>query len=393
MPFINIGNINIKFFIPVLGGIVRLVYLYIIRLNSKYEALFNNPFLLSIYTSIGMILAFIPYLIFKHKNKISNNIELKNESKLIVKLEHYDYLKKSRFGKYKLIAIASIFDFLNTFLAYVFGMNVVYNLWIFDIILISLFSYFILKTKLYRHQYFSMISIFVLGIILNIFEYYKLDESEDKINIFELSMKFLTEIFFSITIVIIKYNIDKYYCSPYLMCLWEGFLGLILHIITLVIINALGLTIDNIKYPENLYDYIIHYDFNDFLVSLIIIIVSSIFNISLMLTCFYFTPAHVLISSIIKETHYYMHFDENVFLNIFGFLILLIILFMFFVFVEIIEINICNISFNTKKNIEIRSKNDSFFDMDYILDSSEEILPDEDINSVSTLSTINETPL
>ena len=45
---------------------------------------------------------------------------------------------------------------------------------------------------------------------------------------------------------------------------------------------------------------------------------------------------------------------------------------MFLVFIEIIEINIFNISFNTKRNIEIRSKYDDLFDINNILAQDEE---------------------
>ena len=214
MKIISLGRINIKFLIPILGGIIRLIYKYIIVLNDKYEALTINPFLLSIYTYIGMILAFIPYLIRNYRSKKSyiNPDIFPNESKLNIKLIfHNDIFKKTRFNKYKYIVIASIFDFISTLLSYVFCMNVVYNLWIFDIIFISIFSYFILGSKFYRHQYLSMIIILVLGFILNIIEYIKLDESENSFSLIDVFIKFLTEIFFCLTIVIIKYNLEKNY--------------------------------------------------------------------------------------------------------------------------------------------------------------------------------------
>ena len=68
MRIISLGRVNIKFLIPILGGAFRLIYKYIIILNDKYEALTINPFLFSIYTYIGMILAFIPYLILNYRS-------------------------------------------------------------------------------------------------------------------------------------------------------------------------------------------------------------------------------------------------------------------------------------------------------------------------------------
>jgi len=58
------------------------------------------------------------------------------------------------------------------------------------------------------------------------------------------------------------------------------------------------------------------------------------------------------------------------------------------IFVEIIEINIFNISFNTKKNIERRSRLDSYLDINNIGLNDEKILEDEDSLN-STFSTNN----
>ena len=46
---------------------------------------------------------------------------------------------------------------------------------------------------------------------------------------------------------------------------------------------------------------------------------------------------------------------------------------MFLIFIEIIEINIFNISYNTKKNIELRSRNESSIDNNNLIHIREEI--------------------
>ena len=292
-------------------------------------------------------------------------------------------------SKYKLISLSALLDFLETILSYILCSRFLYNLWSFDIIFISLFSYLILKTKLYKHQYISMIIILFLGLSLNIVEYYKFDDRENTLNPIGIIMTLLTEILFSLSLVIVKYNLEKNYCDPYEICIFQGLFGLILFIISLVVINKLELTIDDIKYSENLIEYKNNYDINDFIVCLIIIIVNFIFNISLFVTCNYFTPVHILITSLIKEYHYYLQSNENIILNIFGIVILLLILFMFLVFIEIIEINIFNISYNTKKNIEKRSEIDSFTDINNIINLPDEIIDDEDKTNTS-FSSIND---
>ena len=394
MKFISFGKINIKFLIPIIGGVVRLIYAFLINLNPKYGAAIENPFILSIYTNIGMIFAFIPYLILKYRSKRANIIpkELKYKSKLNIKLIHNNIFEETRCNKYKFIALSTIFDFFEIIINYLFCMNCAYNLWIFDIIFISLFSYLILNTKYYKHQYFSMIIILFLGLLLNLLEYLKSDESENRLNIFEISMKLLSEISLSLSVVIIKYNMEKNYCNPYEVCIWEGVLGLILHIICLAIINALKLKIDDVQYPDNFFRYFENYDIYDFIVCFMVIIVNFIYNISIMIACDSFTPVHILITYIIKEYYYYLKINENIALNFLGILILIFISFMFLVFVEIIELNIFNISYNTKKNIEIRSQMDSFVDINAILDQNEEVKVDEENIMNSTFSSANENP-
>ena len=193
-------------------------------------------------------------------------------------------------------------------------------------------------------------------------------------------MIFISEICLSLTIFIIKYNMEKNYCGPYEVCIWEGAIGFIINIICLVSFNLSGLTINGIKYPENIIEYFENFDYNDFIVCFTESIGHFFLNASLFLTCNYFTPTHILIIFIIKDCHLYLRASENVILNISGFLILILIALAFLIFIEIIEINICNISYNTKKNIEIRAKNESLNDLRVILPSYEEEEKEDDEN-------------
>ena len=126
-----------------------------------------------------------------------------------------------------------------------------------------------------------MIIIIILGLGLNCIEYFKFDKEENKINLFEISIKLLSEICMIAIVVIAKYSMEKTYCSPYEICIWEGFFGLILHIITLVIVNKIGATNANIKYPENIFEYFDNYDVYDFILCIVIFIVAFAYNVSM----------------------------------------------------------------------------------------------------------------
>ena len=143
-----------------------------------------------------MIFAIIPFLILKYRSKRSNYLkDEQNESKLNIELIHYDIFLANRASKFKLIGISTIFDFFQTLFGFLFCTRCVYN--------------FI---------------ILILGLILNVIEYFKSDDNTNKLDAFEILMKFLNEIFLSLSVVIIKYNLEKNYCSPYEICIWEGFL-------------------------------------------------------------------------------------------------------------------------------------------------------------------------
>ena len=326
MRIITFGKINKKFLIPIIGGVLSLIYRFIANCNPKYKTASTNPFIMSIYTALGMILSFIPYLIVKYRSKKTNLNIIENKTKLNqVFTHHYIFNNKSLVAKYKLIILSAVFDFIETSLVLVFCTKCIYNLWIFDILFISLFSYWLLKAKLYKHQYLSMIIIIILGLVLNILEYYK-SGTDNEFNILEIIIKFIGEIFLSLNIVIAKYNMEKNYCTPYEICIWEGFIGLFVYIICLLIINKFELTIAEVKYPDNFFELINNYNINDFFLCLLVVIVSSIFNIFKFLTCDYFTPFHIIILSIIHECYYYIKANENLKLNIIGFFILLFII-------------------------------------------------------------------
>ena len=389
MKYINIGYINIKFLIPVSGDIIGLIFKFSIINNPKYFVIGDNPFLYNMYVTFGLIFAVFPFLIIKYKSKRLHKItnEQINKSKLYKKLKgDRNILKKLRFKKYRFIFYSTIFDFLQTLTINLFILTFVYNLWIFDIIFISLFSYLILQTKLFKHQYISMILIIILGLGLNVIAYFKLDEKEeDKIKPFEIFIKFISEICFCMSVVIMKYNMEKNYCDPYEPCMWEGVFGFILHSICLTIFCLGGLSANGIKHPEILINYFEQFDYNDLIVALAIIFVHFIYNIIIILTCDYLTPTHILICSIIKETSIYFKQDSNLVLNILGIIILILIAFLFLVFIEVIEINIFNISYNTKKNIDLRLKDEALIEFSSVTTIDVDFELERNIESKTTL--------
>ena len=65
---------------------------------------------------------------------------------------------------------------------------------------------------------------------------------------------------------------------------------------------------------------------------------------------------------------------------------MLLIAFMFFVFIEIIELNICNLSFNTQKNIGLRASSEFLIGIDNNKELNKEIKVGEELELDSSFS-------
>ena len=144
-----------------------------------------------------MVLAFIPFIILKHQTKnterTSQQIEAgKSRLNKIIR-KYYDAYKKIIKNKYKLICFAAFLDFSQTFILSTIQDECPYNLWEFDILFLSLFSYILLKTQLYRHQFLSILIIIILGFGLNVVTYIK--NGNQKIDAIQIIIKTINELF------------------------------------------------------------------------------------------------------------------------------------------------------------------------------------------------------
>ena len=361
MAIINCGKINIIFLIPIIGGLIRIIrnYAFNIINENKSDEILKQIFLIftnGFYMELGMVLAFIPYIILKYQTKKtvgSSDQTQSRKSRLTIKFEYYDIYEKNRKSKYKLICFATFLDFSRTFLLYPFHSECPYNIWEFDLLYLSLLSYIILKTKLYRHQYFSMIIIIILGFGLNVITYFK--NTNDKIDVIQIIVKLISELILSLNIVVNKYIMDKYFCSPYELCMLEGIIIVLLSVFCIsiiIIINVINGNITNV-------DFISLLGLDKPFLYAIVMIITFFYNISIFVTNEKFSPCHVLLALIVHECYYYVNTDMEgkiiIILNIIGLLILIVMLIIFLFFIEILELNLFAISKNTKKNIGIRA--------------------------------------
>ncbi len=193
-----------------LAGLGKIFGELVYRMDNDIK---NHPFIIGIASAFGMCFSLIPLIYFKTKSEKPN--------KRILLSFHY-YKKHKKCKKYLLILVVAFLDFAQKFLTFLFVDDIDYNFWIFDMICLSILSYFILHNKLYIHKYLSLIIMIILGISLNIIIY--LHGFFTEIKPFTIGLILLKEFIFCLNIIIIKYSMSVYYCIPYEIIFTKDFL-------------------------------------------------------------------------------------------------------------------------------------------------------------------------
>lgn len=366
---IKLGKIDKKIFLPISAGLLFWPF----SIMRSYTEMNNHYTILSLCSSMGMMLSIIPLLIsrknmkramsnknFKYKEKKSKNIEISLiYNKSSVEIKRYKFLY---------IFLSSLCDFLQTLLATIIYNNTIkVNFWLLDLVFLSSLSYFLLNTKLFRHQILSMLIIIILGIILD-FLFGSLDKILDNIAYFLL--RIFSEFCYSLSVIINKYCMEFKFSPPYEICLFIGIFTFLLYLILLIISSYLPCKFEfcivkdenkNLFYFDNFLIYISKMNIKEFFLFLIEMIMLGIINLFTLLTLKHYSPCHTLIILIIGRI---IILIEKFFINIelydiMSIIIMIFILLILLVYVEIIILNFCEIQKNTKENIELRSELDT----------------------------------
>ena len=169
--------------------------------------------------------------------------------------------------KYLLIFASAFLDFTQKLLSFFFVQDVKDNYWIVNMICLSIFSYFILKSKLYIHQRLSLYIMIILGIILNIIINLQVKYNKRIVDkLYEISLSFIIELFFSLPFVINKYAMEYCYALSFEITFYQGLFGFIAFSILLIIStnmeiksekykDFINIEYNGKKYIDNLFDY------------------------------------------------------------------------------------------------------------------------------------------
>ena len=230
-----------------------------------------------------------------------------------------------------------------------------------EIFFLTIITYFVLKYKYFIHNYISLIFFIIVCLSIDLILGNIQKEVE---NTFQFIIENIINVILELTLLIYeKYIIEKLYFSPWTICSVNGAALFTVNSLTFFYVLSKGKNnLDNeLPFIKDFYEYFnkikLSIIISNFLVSLIL---QFIFNVFKFLTIYYFSINHILISySLSKMANILIAHDSN---KEFYCIILFIVQFLLLmIYLEVIELHFCGLDKNTKKNIQIREREEMDF--------------------------------
>ena len=246
----------------------------------------------------------------------------------------------------------------------------------FELISLFLLSKFMYSIPYYKHQYISIIIITLIITGKFIYQFIKKDDGHFFLH---LIIHLIYSSFKSFFIVYIKGLMEYKYMSPYKVCYLFGFINFV--IITIVYIIVSFIPCENelcqVEYNDNKYFGHIFAIFNIFgLFMFLFSIIKAIFTILTYIIINDYSVCHSFLIFQLLSISSLANPTKNASEAIIEAFVFFVNFFFILLFLEIIEVNICKISYNTKKNIASRAIND----MEYSIISWDEKYEEEEID-------------
>ena len=361
---ISFGHINLYILLIILGALFKAAKDLITSNSEKLgqdeakDPEKQHPIIITINYALGLCLSFIFFIIYKACNKRNKNTNANIFllERMSTKPNHN--IETTKKEKSLWILLASVLDFIaNIIYSYNWIKTDDYLIyWPSNILLMTLFSYLLLKMKLYKHHYLSIIIITIVGISHN---FVSGDLSIDalKENYKGYIIYFFTEGTFNILNVLYKFFMIKKSIKSYGILFFQGLIELILGII------VLSITTKYCPELDSFFIFIEGIDSKEILLFVSLIFINFITFLTIFIILDIFTSFHIFLLNIISEiiicladAFFHSYFDLIIIVYAFFFIISF---FMVLVFIEIIQLNFCGLSYMTKKNIEQRARLDS----------------------------------
>ena len=370
---LSFGTINKKFIIIIIQVFVNLGSNIIKRQSLFFQETNEHPIVFCVTNSLGLCLSFILLLIYKKRNKkkIRSDIEQNNLITLAAPNQQ-KVVSISIIEKFLLFSLVAGIDYLSMTIAALFWSgNVNYiNDWPIIIIFMALFSYLILKVKLYKHHYLSMITIIILGILYNLMM--NVFTKENMSNNYQFFIAFfITEIINAFIYFLYKYYMLIKFLISFEILFYQGLIELLFGIITLIITTSIDKEDNFFVFCKDLNND--EYKPKQILLCVALIVVNFL-NTSLVITIIdYFSPFYTFLSNALSDfLFFFLYLYEyhliaqgeplEAYVIILCVLFLILCIFMTLVYIEIIQLNFCGLSNMTIKNIQLRAQLDSLTD-------------------------------
>ena len=354
---ISFGHLNWYMLLIPLGAIFKATKDIVLFQSKKLhpdeinEPEKQHPVIITINYAMGLCLSFILLIIFTIYNKGHNNKNILPLSMIV----NTQYKKITKKEKFLWILLSTPFDFFaNLVYAYNWIKEEDYiSLWSSNILSMTFFSFLILKMKLYKHHYLSIIIIIILSISFNfisgVFDKFKETYKGNIIILF-------TEGTFNALYVLYKFFMLKKFIKSYIILFFQGLIELILGIIILIIATNYYPKLDNFK------TYIDGIDGKEIAIFCSLVVINFATFLTIYIIIDLFTPFHIFLLNIVSDLIMCIldgSFVSETYKTLLYYLFTIIGFFMVCVFIESIQLNFCGLSTMTKKNIEERAKIDT----------------------------------
>ena len=402
---IGLGKLNKYMLLIFLGIVFNVLILQVGNFSKFFKDTNDHPIIYNLAYSFGLCLSFIIYIRYilsnKRKRELKDNINFSqnNKPKDLSKLSPLlSQDKKILSEKIKIlwIFLISIFDFISRVVNcyYWISPDKYFLNWPFSLVIMSLASYFILKMKLYKHHYLSLIIIIILGLVYNIISQ---KFSYDNITKYYMNyiFTFLTDLIFNVLLLVIyKFLMMKKFIKSFEILFYEGIFESIIGIILLIIATK-------IRKIDIYFDYYNGLNIKEIFVFISLILCNFATYLIKIIVVDLFSPFYAFLINILALCIFFligMKSNQNsLVVSIISMISIIIALIMILVYIEIIELNFCGLSDMTKKNIELRAQIDALIienkgdpEEDNITDSSGYELSLKDINNRDTYNNRNE---
>ena len=365
---IELSEFNLKLLIPLIFPIFKRIEDY----SKKAYIKEDNQLFKTFRYFLSYIFAFIPFLIIKFRTKNAN------EKNKILEINKIDTNSTRNFTitnsiiilKEKKIQLRKLKSFLFLFSLCILGLFCYFYRFLFEItefaeekqsigIFFEIADYvvlsrFILKQKLYKHNF---VSAGIISAILMILFIISVPYIETKYIFRSFAYYFFFSLCFGSYDILGKRYMINFFVSPYYLMFIIGSINVILMIIYELFAYFLNPDVSGIIIGfKNNVDNI-----GKFFLFILDIFLEGIWNLGIWLTVYYLTPCHYFISEYISEYVYYMisalesleGFYSKINIAIFS-ISYFINFFCCLVFNEVIILNFFGLDFNTKKRIEQR---------------------------------------